>query len=424
MLDSRGRPTVEVDVWLAGGAFGRAIVPSGASTGRAEALELRDGDPTFYRGRSVIQAVRNVETVLAPALLGRDALDQVAIDETLRTLDGTPNKSRLGANALLGVSLAVAHAAAASQQLPLYRHLGGDEATLLPMPMVNILSGGLHAGHAVDIQDFLVIPIGAPDYPTALHWVSQVREATGELLAEHGLDATLVADEGGFGPSLPDNEAGLRFLTQGIERAGLHPGHDVAIGLDVAASHFYQAGGYHLAVEGRVMTATELVERLGEWAQRYPIVSIEDGLAEEDWDGWQVLTRRLGHLQLVGDDLFVTNPTRLQRGIEAGVANAILIKPNQIGTLSETLETVRLAQRAGYNPIISARSGETEDTTIADLAVATGAGQIKVGSLRGSERLAKYNRLLRIAEELGANARWPDRHLFDPPIVITDTDEV
>jgi enolase len=311
----------------------------------------------------------------------------------------------------------VAHAAAAALNMPLYRYLGGDSATLLPMPMVNILSGGLHAAPrgrpAVDIQDYLAIPIGAPDYPTALHWLSCVRMATGELLAQDGYEATLVAHEGGYGPRLPDNEAGLRYLTQGIERAGLRPGEEIAIALDVASTHFYQNGSYIFSVEKRAMSAGMLVDRLAEWTQRYPLVSIEDGLAEEDWDGWRVLTQRLGHLQLLGDDLFVTNPLRLQKGLDLGVANAVLIKVNQIGTLTETLRTVRLAQTHGYNPVISARSGETEDTTIADLAVATGAGQIKVGSLRGSERLAKYNRLLRIAEELGDDARWPERGLFD-----------
>jgi enolase len=388
-------------------------VPSGASTGHAEALELRDGDPTFYAGKSVRKAVENVQRVLTPPLLGHDATDQTGIDETILAFDGTATKTRLGANALLGVSLAVAHAAAAARGLPLYRYLGGDSATLLPMPMVNILSGGLHAGGAVDMQDYLAIPIGAPDYPSALHWLSRVRMATGELLAQDGYEATLVAHEGGYGPRLPDNEAGLRYLTQGIERAGLRPGEDIAIALDVASTHFYQDGSYLFSVEQRAMSADMLVNRLAEWSQQYPLISIEDGLAEEDWEGWRALTQRLGHLQLLGDDLFVTNPQRLQKGLDLGVANAVLIKVNQIGTLTETLRTVRLAQAHGYNPVISARSGETEDTTIADLAVATGAGQIKIGSLRGSERLAKYNRLLRIAEELGDDARWPGRSLFD-----------
>ncbi|MDQ3250575.1 MAG: phosphopyruvate hydratase [Chloroflexota bacterium] len=413
VFDSRGQPTVEVEVTLGNGVTGGAIVPSGASTGGAEALELRDGDPAIYAGKSVHQAVQNVQTVLAPALIGQAATDQTGIDQLLIDLDGTPNKAHLGANALLGISLAVAQAAAAAQNLPLYRYLGGDEATLLPMPMVNILSGGLHAGGAVDLQDYLAIPLGAPDYPTALHWVSRVRQATGELLAGAGYEATLVAHEGGFGPRLPDNESGLRFLTQAIERADLRPGEDVAIGLDVAATHFYADGRYNFTVEQRAMGADEMVERLADWSKRYPIVSLEDGLAEEDWAGWQLMSERLGHLQLLGDDLFVTNPVRLQKGIEASIANAVLIKVNQIGTLSETLQTVRLAQANGYNPVISARSGETEDTMIADLAVATGAGQIKIGSLRGSERLAKYNRLLRIAETLGDRARWPSRRLFD-----------
>jgi enolase len=412
VLDSRGTPTVEVEVTLRGGATGLAIVPSGASTGQAEALELRDGKPEDYAGKSVHRAVRHVLDTLAPALQGLDATAQEQVDETMITLDGTPNKARLGANAILGVSLAVAHAAAAGLHLPLYRYLGGVEATLLPMPMVNILSGGLHAGGAVDLQDYLAIPVGAPDYPTALQWLSRVRRAAGELLAADGYEAVLIAHEGGYGPRLPDNETGLRYLTQAIERAALHPGEDVAIALDVAATHFYDQGRYHFAVEDRTMAADEMVERLAGWTQRYPIISIEDGLAEEDWEGWRVLTGRLGHIQLLGDDLFVTNPARLRKGIEMGVANAVLIKVNQIGTLTETLRTVRLAQAHGYNPVISARSGETEDTTIADLAVATGAGQIKVGSLRGSERLAKYNRLLRIAEELGNAARFSGRELF------------
>ncbi len=412
VLDSRGTPTVEVVVTLQGGASGLAIVPSGASTGQAEALELRDGDPADYAGKSVHRAVQHVLDQLAPAILGRNATEQTLIDELLIELDGTPNKARLGANALLGVSLAVAHAAAAGLGLPLYRYLGGDEATLLPMPMINILSGGLHAGGAVDLQDYLAIPIGAPDYATALQWISRVRRATGELLAADGYEAVLVAHEGGYGPRLPDNEAGLRYLTRGIERAGLHPGDDVAIALDVAATHFYRADHYFFTVENEAMSAAALVDRLVEWSQRYPIISLEDGLAEEDWAGWQVLSERLPHIQLLGDDLFVTNADRLQQGIDRGIANAVLIKVNQIGTLSETLRTVQLAQQHGYNPVISARSGETEDHTIADLAVATGAGQIKVGSLRGSERLAKYNRLLRIADELGDRARWPTAQLF------------
>jgi enolase len=413
VLDSRGTPTVEVEVTLHGGATGLAIVPSGASTGQAEALELRDADPTDYAGKSVHHAVRHVVETLAPALHGLDATAQEQIDETMVALDGTLNKARLGANALLGVSLAVAHAAAAGLHLPLYRYLGSAKATLLPMPMVNILSGGLHAGGAVDLQDYLAIPVGAPDFPTALRWLSRVRQAAGELLAADGYEAVLVAHEGGYGPRLPDNEAGLRYLTQAVERAALRPGEDVVIALDVAATHFHDQGRYHFTVEDRTMSADEMVERLAGWTGRYPLVSIEDGLAEEDWEGWRVLTQRLGHLQLLGDDLFVTNPTRLQKGIDGGVANAVLVKVNQIGTLTETLRTVRLAQAHGYNPVISARSGETEDTTIADLAVATGAGQIKVGSLRGSERLAKYNRLLRIAEELGAEARFPGRELFN-----------
>jgi len=413
VLDSRGHPTVEVDVLLESGALGRAMVPAGASTGKSEAFELRDGDPKRFRGRGVLTAVKHVNETIAPRLLGQDALDQAGIDRLLLELDGTRNKSRLGANALLGVSLAVAKAAAASTGLSLYRYLGGVEARELPVPMVNIVSGGLHAGGTLDFQDFLIIPLQAGRYREALVVISHVYHATRELLKEKGYWPLGVADEGGFGPPLRSNREALELLVSAIERAGYEPGRDVTIALDVAASHFFQEGKYTLRAEGRTLTGREMVGLLEDWVSGYPILSIEDGLAEEDWEGWKVLTERLGRkVQLIGDDLFTTNPERLRKGVRMGVANAVLIKVNQIGTLTEALEVVGEARRAGYLPIISARSGETEDATIADLAVATNAGQIKIGSLARSERLAKYNQLLRIEEELGEAARYRGREVF------------
>ena len=413
VLDSRGNPTVEVDAVLEDGALGRAIVPSGASTGKAEALELRDGDPRRYLGRGVLNAVANVEQEIARALRGLEACDQKAIDERLRALDGTENKRRLGANALLGVSLAVARAAAASAGLPLYRYLGGAGAVELPVPMVNILSGGVHGGGNVDFQDYLVVPLRATRYAQAIEDVTAVYRAMKEVLKSRGIYRAGVADEGGYAPCLPSNEAGFEFMVDAIERAGLEPGKDAALAVDVAASQFSRDGRYSLAVEGLELKASELIERLETWANRYPLVSIEDGLGEEDWEGWGVLTGKLGgRCQLLGDDLFVTNVNRLRKGIEARVANAVLVKMNQVGTLTETLELVELARRRGYRTVISARSGETEDDSMADLAVATRASQIKIGAITRSERLAKYNRLLRIEEALGENAEYRGASLF------------
>ncbi len=413
ILDSRGNPTLEVDCRLAGGALGRAAVPSGASTGEHEAVELRDGDPKRYRGKGVQKAVRNVLETIAPRLLGMDAFDQARIDRTLIELDGTPNKSQLGANALLGVSLAAAKAAAASLEIPLYRYLGGVHAVTLPVPLMNVLNGGRHADNNVDLQEFMIVPHGAPSFREALRWAAEVFHALAAVLKQRGL-STGVGDEGGFAPNLKSNEDALRCLVEAIEKAGYQPGEQVALALDPAASEFYKDGAYVLAGEGgRRLSSAELVEYYAGLCDRYPIVSIEDGLSEDDWDGWAALTRRLGaRLQLVGDDLFVTNVERLARGIEAGIANSILIKVNQIGTLTETLGAIEMAHHAGYTAVISHRSGETEDVTIADLAVATGCGQIKTGAPSRSDRVAKYNQLLRIEEELGASARYPGRTAF------------
>jgi enolase len=419
ILDSRGDPTVEVDVVLAGGAAGRAAVPSGASTGAHEAVELRDGDPGRYRARGVRLAVANVIETIGPALLGRDASDQSAIDALLIELDGTPTKSRLGANATLGASLASAHAAAAAMDTPLYRYLGGVRARTLPVPMFNILNGGRHAADSTDFQEFMVMPVGAPSYSEALRAGAEIFHALRTELQEAGL-ATGQGDEGGFAPSLASNEAAIELILGAIERAGYRPGEEVAIALDPAVTELLDdsagpagAGGeqqYRLAREGRTLSTSELVAFWVDWLDRYPIVSIEDGLAEDDWAGWRSLTERVGdRCQLVSDDVFVTNPARLGRGIKEGAANAILIKPNQIGTLTETLAAIDLAREAGWGAIVSHRSGETEDTTIADLVVATGTGQIKTGAPSRSERVAKYNRLLRIEEELGPDARYPGR---------------
>lgn len=417
VLDSRGNPTVEVDVTLRGGAFGRAIVPSGASTGRHEAVEIRDGDPTRYEGLGVLRAVAAVNNVVGPGVCGEcDAADQPALDARLQDLDGTGNKANLGANAILGVSLAAAHAAANAAGQPLYRFLGGADACVVPMPMVNIISGGRHAAGGLDMQDFLAIPIGAETYSEALRMVVAVYRAVGRVLSQTGPYAYGVADEGGYGPPLPCHEDALGLLYDATRLAGYRCARDgdIAIGLDVAATEFAAYGEhYALHAEGRTFSSKELVDLLDHWGRTYPIISIEDGLAEDDWDGWEYLTEKLGgSTQLIGDDLFTTNPERLARGADDGIANAVLVKPNQIGTLTETLDTVRLAQERGYLPVISARSGETEDTTIADLAVATGAGQIKIGSITRSERLAKYNRLLRIEEELGDRARFAGRDVF------------
>lgn len=406
VLDSRGNPTVEVEVHCEGGAFGRAIVPSGASTGKHEAKELRDGDLAHFGGKGVLQAVTNVNTALAPAILGIPITEQQRIDRALCELDGTPDKSKLGANATLGVSLACAYAAAALQHLPLWRYLAKDRLPSLPLPMVNLISGGLHAGGNLDFQDFLLLPIGAKSYSEALEMTVRVYRSLSATLTRNGFEGVLVGDEGGFGPRLKHNELAVQLILEAIEKAGLRPGQDAALALDVASTHFFRNGSYHLhATAGVSLSAQEMADTLHHWTTKYPILSIEDGMAEDDWEGWSKLTGLLGKkVQLIGDDLFVTNPERVQRGIAAGVANGVLIKLNQIGTLTETLAVIDMAQAAGYRPVISARSGETEDTTIADLAVATGAGQIKVGSIARGERLAKYNQLLRIEEELGKEA--------------------
>jgi enolase len=411
ILDSRGNPTVEVEVELDSGAFGRAAVPSGASTGEHEAWERRDGDAKRYRGKGVLDAVDAIHKSLMPAVLGLDALEQATIDHALLEADGTANKASLGANAILGVSLAVAHAAATECGLPLYRYLGGAQARVLPVPLMNIVNGGAHADNSVDIQEFMVVPHGLPTFREALRAGAECFHTLKGILQQRGL-ATGVGDEGGFAPNLESNEAALRLLVEAIEESGYEPGAQIAIALDVAATEFHRDGAYHLEGEGRTgLSAADLNELYQQWCDRYPIVSIEDGLDENDWEGWAAHTAALGdRIQLVGDDLFVTNGERLQRGIEEGVANAILVKVNQIGSLTETLETMRRAADHGYRRVISHRSGETEDTTIADLAVATNAGQIKTGSACRSERIAKYNQLLRIEEILGSGAvyaGWP-----------------
>jgi enolase len=411
ILDSRGNPTVEVDVELRSGARGRAAVPSGASTGEFEATELRDGGEP-WGGKGVSRAVANVNSEIARELAGHDAADQGRLDRALIELDGTPNKSRLGANAILGVSLAAAHAQASEQKLSLWRYLGGDSARVLPVPMMNVLNGGAHADNKVDFQEFMIVPVGAASFSECLRIGAEVFHALKATLHARGL-ATAVGDEGGFAPDLDSNEAALEMLLEGIEAAGYDPGADVAIALDPATSELYRGGAYDLANEGRKLTAPELADYWADLAARYPIVSIEDGMDEEDWGGWRTLTERLGErIQLVGDDLFVTNTERLRRGIEDGVANSILIKVNQIGTLTETLEAISMAAEAGYTAVISHRSGETEDVTIADLAVATGCGQIKTGAPSRTDRVAKYNQLLRIEEQLGQDAEFTGRGAF------------
>ena len=413
VLDSRGNPTLEVQVFLEDGSSGRAIVPAGASTGTYEAAELRDGDLNRYLGKGVTKAIKSVELEILQVLVGLEATDQTLVDDTLIQFDRTPEKRRLGANAILGVSMAVARAAANAARLPLYRYLGGAAANELPVPMVNIMSGGIHGGGNVDFQDFMMVPLRAPTYSEALADVNAVYRATKTVLIERGVYRAGVADEGGYAPALETNESGFDIMAEAMERAGLEPGRDAGIAVDVAASHFYERGNYHLQVEDEDLDAGELVERLSNCVGRYPIISIEDGLDEEDWDGWKILTERLGdRCMLIGDDLFVTHPTRLERGIEQGIANAILVKINQIGTLTETLDVLRLARRNGYQPVISARSGETEDDFIADLAVATGASLIKIGAITRSERLAKYNRLKRIEQELGPHALYRGADVF------------
>jgi len=413
ILDSRGFPTVEVEIQLESGAWGRAAVPSGASTGKREAVELRDGDAQRYRGKGVQQAVRNVEETIAPEVDGMEASEQAAIDQALLELDGTPNKAALGANAILAVSLAVARAAADDAGLPLYAYLGGVGGRLLPVPMMNVINGGAHADNGIDFQEFMLVPAGADSFSNALRMGVEVFHALKELLKSKKL-STGVGDEGGFAPALPSNTAALDLLMDAIEAAGYRPGEDVSLALDIAASEFAEEGGrYRLRRENVVLNSEELVTRYESLVERYPIVSIEDGLGEDDWAGWALLTKRLGsRVQLVGDDLFVTNPAIIQQGIQKSIANAVLVKVNQVGTLTETMQAIELAKRAAYGTVISHRSGETEDTFVADLAVAVNAGQIKTGSLARSERTAKYNQLLRIEEELGHAASWPGRSLY------------
>jgi enolase len=413
VIDSRGNPTVEVEVFLDSGAHGRAIVPSGASTGQFEAHELRDGGEA-WGGKGVTTAVANVEGEVLDAVVGLDALDQRALDAALLDLDGTDNKSRLGANAILGVSLAVARAAADHLEMPLFRYVGGPNAHVLPVPMMNVINGGAHADNNVDIQEFMIMPVGAASYGEALRWGVETYHALRSVLSERGL-ATAIGDEGGFAPNLESNEAALQLLLDAIERAGRTPGDDIALALDVASTEFFADGSYTLAGEGRSLDAAGMVEYLAGLVERYPLVSIEDGMAEQDWDGWVQLTAGLGQrLQLVGDDLFVTNAERLATGIDSGAANSVLVKVNQIGTLTETLDTVALATAHSYTSVMSHRSGESEDTTIADLAVATNCGQIKTGAPARSDRVAKYNRLLRIEDELGETAAYPGSGALAP----------
>ena len=413
VLDSRGNPTVEVEVVLDSGATGRAIVPSGASTGEYEAVELRDGG-SRYLGKGVLRAVENVNNLIAQVVIGMDATNQRALDNALIELDGTENKSRLGANAMLGVSLSVAHAAASELELPLYRAIGGPHAHVLPVPMMNVINGGAHADNNVDLQEFMIMPIGAPSFREAVRWGVETYHTLKKVLADRGL-STAVGDEGGFAPNLSSNEAAVAILVEAIEKAGYAPGTDIAIALDPAMSELFRDGAYHLKGEGKVLSAPEMVDWWTSLVDRYPIVSIEDGMAENDWSGWAQMTAALGsRIQLVGDDLFVTNTRRLQMGIDQSVANSVLIKVNQIGTLSETLDTVELATRHSYTSVMSHRSGETEDSTIADLAVATNCGQIKTGAPARSDRVAKYNQLLRIEEMLGDTARFRGRSALAP----------
>ena len=406
VLDSRGNPTVEVEVTLKSGAFGRAIVPSGASTGEHEAVELRDGGNRFL-GKGVAKAVNNVNTEIAKLLVGIDAADQKTVDDKMISLDGTPNKARLGANAMLGASLAVAHATASDKRLPLYRSIGGDNAVTMPVPMMNVMNGGVHADNNIDLQEFMIMPIGAASFSQAMQWGVETYHTLKSLLKAKGL-STAVGDEGGFAPNLANNESAIEFLVDAITKAGFKPGKEIAIALDPAMSEVYRDSRYHLSGENKVLTSDELVDWWSQLVNRYPIVSIEDSLAENDWDGWATMSSALAsRVQLVGDDLFVTNPKRLQMGIDKKIANSVLIKVNQIGTLSETLDTVALANANGYTSVMSHRSGETEDSTIADLAVATNCGQIKTGAPARSDRVAKYNQLLRIEQELGSRAKYP-----------------
>ena len=412
VLDSRGNPTVEVEVLLESGAFGRVIVPSGASTGEHEAVELRDGDPKRYGGKGVLKAVENVNEVIAPEVIELDALDQVYIDQLLCELDGTPNKGRLGANAILGVSVAVAKAAAEALGIPLYQHIGGIGARVLPVPMMNVLNGGKHADNNVDIQEFMIVPVGAPSLTEAVRYGAEVFHSLKKILSDKGY-ATSVGDEGGFAPDLGSNREALEVIVAAIEKAGYRPGEDVALALDPAASEFMKDGGYRLEAEGKTLDSAGMIDFYEKLIDDFPILSIEDGLGEDDWDGWKVLTERLGgRIQIVGDDIFVTNTSRLARGIKEGIANSILIKLNQIGTLTETLNAIEMAKKAGYTSVISHRSGESEDVTIAQVAVAVGSGQIKTGSASRTDRVAKYNELMRIEEELGEIGEWPGKAAF------------
>lgn len=412
IIDSRGNPTVEAEVTLASGAVGRAAVPSGASTGSREAVELRDGDSKRFGGKGVTRAVNNVNTVIRDAVLGRDGMAQAEIDHLMIELDGTENKSRLGANALLAVSLANAHAVARELGVGLYQLLGSGSTYQMPVPMMNIINGGVHADNSVDLQEFMILPVGADSLREAVRYGTEVFHSLAGVLRGRGLN-TAVGDEGGFAPDLPSNEAAIEVILEAIEKAGFTAGRDIYLGLDAASSEFYRDGKYVLASEGRQFSAAEFTEYLAGWVEQYPIITIEDGLDESDWDGWKLLTERLGHrVQLVGDDLFVTNTSIFKQGIDNNIANSILIKPNQIGTLTETLAAIRMADEAGYSAVISHRSGETEDVTIADIAVATTATQIKTGSLSRSDRVAKYNQLMRIEDELGSNARYAGRDAF------------
>jgi len=412
IIDSRGNPTVECDVLLESGVMGRAAVPSGASTGSREAIELRDGDAGRFLGKGVLRAVEHVNTEICEALIGLDASEQAWIDRTLIELDGTENKERLGANATLAVSMAVARAAAEQSGLPLYRYFGGSGSMALPVPMMNVINGGAHANNNLDLQEFMILPVGAPSFREALRYGAEVFHALKKLLHHQGL-STAVGDEGGFAPSVENHEAAIKLILEAITKAGYEPGSQIALGLDCASSEFFRDGRYHLSGEGLLLSAGEFTDLLATWCDRYPIVSIEDGMAENDWDGWKLLTQRLGDkVQLVGDDLFVTNTRILQRGIDEGVANSILIKINQIGTLTETFAAIELAKRSNYTAVVSHRSGETEDTTIADIAVATNALQIKTGSMSRTDRIAKYNQLLRIEEDLGETAVYPGQSAF------------
>jgi len=412
VLDSRGNPTVEVEIYLESGAIGRAIVPSGASTGAYEAVELRDGDKGRYLGKGVLKAVENVNEIIAPEIIGLDALDQVKIDKKMIELDGTPNKAKLGANAILAVSMAVARAAAEALAVPLYTYLGGFNAKTLPVPMMNIINGGAHADNNVDVQEFMVLPVGAPTFREGLRWGAEIFHSLKSVLKEKGLN-TAVGDEGGFAPNLGSNEEAITTIISAIERAGYKPGVDVFLGMDVASTEFFKDGKYHLEGEGRSFTSAEFVDFLASWVEKYPIITIEDGCSEDDWEGWKLLTDKLGgKVQLVGDDLFVTNTERLSDGIKKGVGNSILVKVNQIGTLTETFDAIQMANRAGYTAVISHRSGESEDSTIADIAVAMNAGQIKTGAPSRTDRVAKYNQLLRIEDQLGNVAQYAGEKAF------------